>query len=84
MYDDKEVLVTLPLDDVVEGDIAKRFWAMARDIIYGAWMESAKYGYGDVPESLLMLCTIYDTGEFERNKAAHDQIEKARKERNGV
>ena len=84
MYDDKEVLVTLPLDDVSDGDIAKRFWSLARKAIYDAWMESAEKGYGDVPEKLLMLCDLYDSAEFARNKAAHDAKENARKERNGV
>lgn len=84
MFDDKEVLVTLPLDDVAEGDIAKRFWAMARKAIYDAWMESAEKGYGDVPEKLLMLCDLYDSTEYMWNKETHDTKEKARKERNGV
>lgn len=84
MFDDKEVLVTLPVDDVVEGDIAKRFWAMAREAIYDAWMESAEKGYGDVPEKLLMLCGLYDSSQFARMKADHDQKENARKERKGV
>lgn len=84
MYDDKEVLVTLPLDDVADGDIGKRFWNMARKAIYDAWMESAEKGYGDVPEKLLMLCDLYDSEDYMWNKEIHDQKEKARKERNGV
>lgn len=84
MFNDKEVLVTLPLDDVADGDIAKRFWNMAREAIYDAWMEAAEKGYGYVPEKLLMLCDLYDSNEYAANKATHDQKEKARKERNGV
>lgn len=84
MSDDKEVLVTLPLGDVEDSDLAYRFWAMAREVIYDAWMESAEKGYGDVPEKLLMLCELYDDRQFMLMKEAHDQKEKARKERNGV
>lgn len=84
MFDEKEVLVTLPLDDVVEGDIAKRFWSLAREAIYDAWIESAEKGYGDVPEKLLTLCNLYDSTDYAWNKEIHDQKEKARKEKMGV
>lgn len=82
---ENEVTVTLPVDDVVEGDIAKRFWAMAREAIYDAWMEEAAKGYLDtVPEHLLMLCYLYDSAEFAVKKAAHDAKERARKELGAV